>query len=405
MEAANKLKIINDPVFGFMKIPSELVYDILQHPYMLRLTRIKQLGLTSYVYPGAQHTRFQHSLGAMHLMTQAIENLRAKGADISPEEADGVYAAITLHDIGHGPFSHTLERCFFNGSSHEEVGLAIIGRLNEQLGGRLSLALQILRDEYPKKYLHELVSGQLDMDRLDYIRRDSFFSGVSEGNIGSARIIKMLNIKDGRLVVEAKGIYSIENFLMSRRLMYWQVYFHKTAYAAEQMLLNTICRAMLLARSGTKLFAPPSLAYFLESERSLGDEGALDRFLDIDDSDVWTSLKAWRNGPDRTLSLLSEGLLDRRLFKMMMSNSQIDRSIIEDTKRRIAAIDGVGEEGAAYLCSEGRLSQFVYKQDEAGIEIVYNDGRVKTVQEASDMFDMRVLGKEVNKYYFCFYRL
>ena len=256
METPNKLKIINDPVFGFIKIPSELIYDLLQHPYMLRLTRIKQLGLTSYVYPGTQHTRFQHSLGALFLMTQAVAGLRSKGVEISDEEADGVYAAITLHDIGHGPFSHTLEDSFFTGVSHEDIGLAVINQLNAQMDGRLDIAIAILKDVYPKKFLHELVSGQLDMDRLDYLRRDSFFSGVSEGNIGSARIIKMLDIKDGKLVVEAKGIYSIENFLMSRRLMYWQVYFHKTAYAAERMLHNTIARAKLLRRKGKDAASP-----------------------------------------------------------------------------------------------------------------------------------------------------
>ena len=239
----NKKKIINDPVFGFITLPSEFLYDLLQHPLVHRLTRIKQLGLTSYVYPGTQHTRFQHSLGALHLMTEAIKTLQNKGNNISEDEANAVYAAILLHDLGHGPFSHTLEDFFFTQHSHEDVGIALIERLNQEFDGKLSITLQIIRNTYPKRFLHELVSGQLDMDRLDYLRRDSFFSGVTEGNIGSARIIKMLNIKDDKLVVEAKGIYSIENFLMSRRLMYWQVYLHKTAYAAEIMLHKTLQRA------------------------------------------------------------------------------------------------------------------------------------------------------------------
>lgn len=404
MNPANKLKIINDPVFGFIKVPSELIYDLLQHPYMLRLTRIKQLGLTSYVYPGAQHTRFQHSLGALFLMTQAVSNLRSKGVEISDEEADGVYAAITLHDIGHGPFSHTLEDSFFCRNTHEEVGLAIIEKLNAEFGGRLNTAIAILKDTYPKKFLHELVSGQLDMDRLDYLRRDSFFTGVSEGNIGSARIIKMLDIKDGKLVVEAKGIYSIENFLMSRRLMYWQVYFHKTAYAAERMLHNTVRRAKMLMSSGMELFAPASLAYFLKHDVDELSDEALVHFLNIDDSDVWTAMKAWRYCDDKVLSVLSAGILDRRLFKMNIGNNPVSDDFISFTKESISSYYGVSMEDADFLCAQGKVSQHIYKNSEADIEIVYNNGDVKTVQEASDMFDMKVLGKEVAKYYFCYAR-
>lgn len=405
METPNKLKIINDPVFGFIKIPSELIYDLLQHPYMLRLTRIKQLGLTSYVYPGTQHTRFQHSLGALFLMTQAVAGLRSKGVEISDEEADGVYAAITLHDIGHGPFSHTLEDSFFTGVSHEDIGLAVINRLNAQMDGRLDIAIAILKDVYPKKFLHELVSGQLDMDRLDYLRRDSFFSGVSEGNIGSARIIKMLDIKDGKLVVEAKGIYSIENFLMSRRLMYWQVYFHKTAYAAERMLHNTIARAKLLRRKGKSLFAPGSLDFFLRDEVREPSDEALDCFMDLDDSDIWTSLKAWRHCGDKVLEILSAGILDRRLFKMQIGNNPVDSGFVDATKAEIARKFGLPPADAEFLTAQGSVSQHIYKNSEADIEIVYNNREVKTVQEASDMLDMKVLGKEVTKYYFCYYRV
>ena len=251
----NKRKIINDPVFGFITLPSEFIYDLLQHPYVHRLTRIKQLGLTSYVYPGTQHTRFQHSLGALHLMTEAVTTLRKKGNEITNAEADAVYAAILLHDIGHGPFSHTLEHFFFDDISHEEIGIAIIKQMNIEFGGKLDTTIEILQDTYHKHFLHELVSGQLDMDRLDYLRRDSFFSGVSEGNIGSARIIKMLNIKDGKLVVEAKGIYSIENFLMTRRLMYWQVYYHKTVFASDIMVYQTLKRARYVERTKNN-FAP-----------------------------------------------------------------------------------------------------------------------------------------------------
>ncbi len=400
----NKLKIINDPVFGFMKIPTELIYDLLQHPYMIRLTRIKQLGLTSYVYPGAQHTRFQHSLGAMFLMTQAVETLRFKGVEITPEEAEGVYAAITLHDIGHGPFSHTLEDSFFVNVSHEKVGLAIIEKLNAEMGGRLDIALAILRNEYPKKFLHELVSGQLDMDRLDYLRRDSFFTGVSEGNIGSARIIKMLDIKNDKLVVEAKGIYSIENFLMSRRLMYWQVYFHKTAYAAERMLSKTMSRAKHLLKQGWNLSSPASLDYFLRREVTATTDEAIENFVNIDDSDVWEALKQWRHCGDKVLEILSAGILDRRLFKMQIGNTPVDAGFIQKTKEQIAKSFSLSAEDAEFLTAEGRVTQHIYKQSEADIEIVYNNGEVKTVQEASDMLDMQVLGKEVAKFYFCYMR-
>ena len=274
----NKKKIINDPVFGFITLPSEFLYDLLQHPLVHRLTRIKQLGLTSYVYPGTQHTRFQHSLGALHLMTEAIKTLQNKGNNISEDEANAVYAAILLHDLGHGPFSHTLEDFFFTQHSHEDVGIALIERLNQEFDGKLSITLQIIRNTYPKRFLHELVSGQLDMDRLDYLRRDSFFSGVTEGNIGSARIIKMLNIKDDKLVVEAKGIYSIENFLMSRRLMYWQVYLHKTAYAAEIMLHKTLQRARFV-RQKQPLFASESLDYFLKQSSDVLSKESLDHFI------------------------------------------------------------------------------------------------------------------------------
>ncbi|NCC99581.1 MAG: HD domain-containing protein [Bacteroidia bacterium] len=400
----NKRKIINDPVFGFITIPSDLIYDLLQHPYLLRLTRIKQLGLTSYVYPGTQHTRFQHSLGALYLMTEAVSTLRSKGVEITDDEADAVYAAILLHDVGHGPFSHTLENCFFPDISHEELTIKICELLNEEMDGALNSTLDVLQDKHKKKFLREMVSGQLDMDRLDFIRRDSFFSGVSEGNIGSARIIRMLNIKDNKLVVEAKGIYSIENFLMSRRLMYWQVYFHKTAYAAEKMIINTIRRAKYIQKSGTKLFAPPALQYFLDNQNPELNHISLKNFLLLDDSDIWTSMKVWISQPDKVLSTLCNGIVNRELFKMDIGNKKIDNDKIYMVKSEIANRLNISLEDAEYLTSSASVSQHMYNRDETNIGILYNNGTVKTIQEASDMFDINVLSRKITKYYFCYYR-
>src|SRR5659263_70785 len=310
MKTPNKRKIINDPVFGFINIPNDFLYDIIQHPYFQRLNRIKQLGLTSFVYPGAQHTRLQHSLGAMHLMGEAIAQLQQEGHEITAPEAEAVRACILLHDIGHGPFSHTLEHSLVNGISHEEISLWMMQKINREIEGRLDLALEIFTNSYPKKFLHQLVSSQLDMDRLDYLSRDSFFSGVSEGIIGAARIIKMLNIHNDKLVIEAKGIYSIEKFLVARRLMYWQVYLHKTSVAAEQMLLNILKRAKELAYKGELLFASPALHYFLYNEINeqnflLSDE-PMNSFALLDDSDVICSIKVWSSHSDIVLIHISE---------------------------------------------------------------------------------------------------
>nr|MBP7210890.1 phosphohydrolase [Paludibacteraceae bacterium] len=305
---------------------------------------------------------------------------------------------------GHGPFSHTLENCFFPNISHEELTIKICELLNEEMDGALNSTLDVLQDNHKKKFLREMVSGQLDMDRLDFIRRDSFFSGVSEGNIGSARIIKMLNIKDNKLVVEAKGIYSIENFLMSRRLMYWQVYFHKTAYAAEKMIINTIRRAKYIQKSGTKLFAPPALQYFLDNQNPELNRSSLTNFLSLDDSDIWTSMKVWISQPDKVLSTLCDGIVNRKLFKMDIGNKKIDDSKIHMIKSEIANRLNISLEDAEYLTSSASVSQHIYKGDETNIGILYNNGNVKTIQEASDMFDINVLSRKITKYYFCYYR-
>lgn len=376
----------------------------MQHPMVHRLTRIKQLGLTCYVYPGAQHTRFQHSLGALFLMTEAIKTLQNKGNNITPEEAEAVYAAIFLHDVGHGPFSHTLEEFFYKGISHEDIGIAIIEKLNEEFNGKLSLTIEILKNTYHKKFLHELVSGQLDMDRLDYLRRDSFFTGVSEGNIGSARIIKMLNIKDGKLVVEAKGIYSIENFLMSRRLMYWQVYLHKTAFAAEMMLCKTLERARYLVQKGENIFASENLMYFLKQQPKEITCENLSIFTTLDDTDIWVSMKAWANHSDKVLSTLSSGIINRSIFKLEISNDSIPEEVQSKKLEEIQNKWNLNREDAEFLIAQKMVSNHLYSKGEMGIDILYSDGSTKSISQASDMFNLDLLSKKVSKFYFCYVR-
>ncbi|MCL1943800.1 MAG: HD domain-containing protein [Candidatus Azobacteroides sp.] len=404
----NKRKIINDPVFGFINIPSELLFQLIQHPYFQRLGRIKQLGLASFVYPGAQHTRFQHSLGTMYLMNETVATLRAKGNFISDEEAEGVSAAILLHDVGHGPFSHVLEYTLVKNIPHEVVSQYMMEVINEETGGKLDLTLQIFNDRYPKQFLHQLVSGQLDMDRLDYLRRDSFFTGVTEGNIGSARIIKMLNVKDDKLVVEAKGIYSIENFLTARRLMYWQVYLHKTAVAAEKVMVNTLSRAKELASKGTELFASPALRYFLYNDITRSDfekDGeALHHFALLDDTDIWSALKVWCNHSDKVLSILSRCMINRLLFKIEISPKPFDVHRKQHYISDFAFKLNIPEKDAAYFVSTDTVSTNMYNPDDDRIGIFFNDGSVKDISEASDMFNISLLSKEAKKYYFCYLR-
>lgn len=401
----NKKKIINDPVFGFINIPGTLLYNLLQHPYLQRLTRIKQLGLSSYVYPGAQHTRFQHSLGAMYLMTEAIKTLKSKGISISQHETEAACAAILLHDVGHGPFSHALEGMIIPHLSHEEITLRIMQKINKEYEGKLDLALEIFQNTYHKTFLHQLVSGQLDMDRLDYLRRDSFFTGVTEGNIGSARIIKMLNIKNDTLVVEAKGIYSIENFLMNRRLMYWQVYFHKTAFAIEKMLIKTIERAKIISKQDSTLFGTPSLLFFLRQEDNLTNDSALDLFLNLDDTDIMCSIKQWINHPDTILSTLSYGIIHRKLFKIEVSNEPFSKAKIEAKTTEIAQHLGINHMDAAYFVSVNDVSINMYHNNEDSITILHKDGSIKPISQTSDMLDIRILSREVTKYYFSYYKI
>ncbi|MDR0427709.1 MAG: HD domain-containing protein [Dysgonamonadaceae bacterium] len=404
----NKRKIINDPVFGFIHISDEFIYDIIQHPYFQRLTRIKQLGLTHLVYPGGQHTRMSHSLGAMYLMNEAITQLRSKGHEITDAEAQAALIAILLHDLGHGPFSHVLEDTLVKNVAHEEISLILMNKMNEEMNGKLDLAISIFKNEYHKKFLHQLVSGQLDVDRLDYLRRDSFFTGVHEGNIGSARIIKMLNLKDDRLVVEAKGIYSIENFLMARRLMYWQVYLHKTALAAEKMLVNILKKAQMLALKGENIFAAPALSYFLYNlvnENSFTQEKqTLKAFVELDDNDIWSALKVWANHSDCILSLLSKNLLNRNLFQIEISQHPFNEDFLKQKKNEFAQKYNLSPEDASFLMSSNEISTNMYNETDDSIDILYKDDTIKDIAEASDMLNIQLLSKNVKKYYFCFLR-
>ena len=402
-------KIINDPVFGFINIPKGLLYDIVRHPLLQRLTRIKQVGLSSVVYPGAQHTRFQHSLGAFHLMSEAITQLASKGNFIFDSEAEAVQAAILLHDIGHGPFSHVLEDTIVKGVSHEEISLMLMERMNKEMNGQLSLAIQIFKDEYPKRFLHQLVSGQLDMDRLDYLRRDSFYTGVTEGNIGSARIIKMLDVADDRLVVESKGIYSIENFLTARRLMYWQVYLHKTSVAYEKMLISTLLRAKELASQGVELFASPALRFFLYNDINptefYNNPDCLENFIQLDDNDIWTALKVWSTHTDKVLSTLSTGMINRNIFKVENSAEPIGEDRKKELTLHISQQLGITLSEANYFVSTPSIEKNMYDPADDSIDIIYKDGTIKNIAEASDMLNISLLSKKVKKYYLCYQRL
>ena len=405
----NEHKIINDPVFGFIKIPRGLLYDIVEHPMMQRLNRINQLGLASVVYPGARHTRFQHSLGAFHLMSEAILSLQQKGQFIFDSEAEAVQAAILMHDIGHGPFSHVLENTLIKGISHEDISLMMMEEINRHFNGQLNLAVSIFKGEYPKDFLHQLISSQLDMDRLDYLRRDSFYTGVTEGNIGSARIIKMLNVVDDLLVVESKGIYSLENYLTTRRLMYWQVYLHKTAVACEKVLVNTLLRAKDLTRQGKLVFASPSLQYFLQNEVDGtwfdNHEEALRMYGDLDDSDIWSALKAWKYSDDKILSTLATDMLNRHIFKVEVNEAPVGEDRIMDIAAQIASkMDISTDDARRYMMSINTIQKDMYNVDDDSITILYKDGSTKDISEASELLNVQLLSKKIRKYYLCYQR-
>ena len=422
----NDYKVINDPVFGFIKVPRGLLLDIVKHRLFQRLSRIKQLGMASVVYPGAQHTRFQHSLGAFHLMSEAILSLQQKGIFIFDSEAEALKAAILLHDVGHGPFSHVLEHTLISGISHEQISLMMMEEMNREMQGRLTLAIKIFKDDYPKRFLHQLISSQLDMDRLDYLRRDSFFTGVTEGNIGSARIIKMLNVVDDRLVVEQKGIYSIENYLTSRRLMYWQVYLHKTTVAYEKTLVCLLRRAKYLAQRGDEVFATPALRYFLynnvTAEHFDADPQALVNYELLDDNDIWASVKTWMGHPDRVLSLLATDLAERKIFRVEVSREPFANADVQALQQQLANAFGVTFDDAAYLMSVNTIQKDMYDPSEEQIDILQTShqpfqlGQEQTeteleekhlvdIAEASELFNISLLSKKIRKYYLCYQRI
>ncbi len=404
----NDSKIINDPIFGFIKIPNGLLLDIVEHPLMQRLTRIKQLGLTSMVYPSAQHTRFQHSIGAFHLMSEAITSLTQKGIFIFDSEEEAVEAAILMHDIGHGPFSHVLEHSLISGISHEDISLLMMEHINHEMKGTLNLALKIFKNEYPKKFLHQLISSQLDMDRLDYLRRDSFFTGVTEGNIGSARIIKMLDVVDDNLVVNSKGLYSIENYLMARRLMYWQVYLHKTTVSSEKVLVNALLRAKYLTKRGKNIFATPCLKYFLYNDINADtfkkDEKAQRNYALLDDNDIWSTIKVWLNDDDKILSILAHDLLNRNLFKVEIYNEPISENHINEIQNTLSEKFGVSKDDAHFLISVGTIQKDMYDVNDDRITILFKDNTLKDISEASEVMNISLLSKKIRKYYLCYQR-
>lgn len=405
---SNKKKIINDPVYGFIKISGEEHFDIIEHPYFQRLRRIKQLGLTNLVYPGATHTRFQHALGSYHLMGLAIQVLRNKGTEISSKEESAALSAILLHDIGHGPFSHALEQSIIGDLNHEDLSLLFMQAINDESGESLDLAIEIFTGRYHKQFLHQLISGQLDMDRMDYLKRDSFFTGVTEGVIGSDRIVRMLNVVNDRLVVDNKGIYSIEKFLIARRLMYWQVYLHKTVLSSEVLLLNILKRAKMLAAGKIELFATPALRRLLYKPLSAKDfrgpetRNNLDDFASLDDNDILASAKVWARHEDPVLSILSKGLINRSLYRIEISNSEFDPDYMVQVRNRAADLYGVGEKDLDFLVYNGSVSNNAYSSEDEQIQILYHQGKLKDITEASDMLDVSVLSKTVKKYFLCY---
>lgn len=400
----NKRKIINDPVYGLINIPSEIVYDIIEHKYFQRLRRIKQLGLTDYVYPGAIHTRFQHTLGAVHLLTLAINVLKSKNIEITEEEEEGVTLAILLHDIGHGPFSHTLENVFTDTYNHEDLSLLFMESLNKEFNGKLDLAIKIFKNEYHKKFLHQLISSQLDVDRLDYLRRDSFFSGVSEGVVSSDRIIKMLHVYNDQLVVEAKGIHSIEKFLIARWLMYWQVYLHKTVVSAELLLIKILERVKYLVSNNKTVFLTDEFKFFFNNPKLKYEQNQtiLDQFSSIDDNDIFSLLKIWIKSDDKILSNLSYRLLHRNLLKVEIQDHPFDEDKINKLRKDASKKLDLTEKETSYLVFTDHISKNAYSTFDDKIQILHKDGTTIDVAEASDMLNTSVLSKVVHKYFLCY---
>lgn len=399
-----KLKIFNDPIYGFIRIPDPLIFQLIDSPYFQRLRRISQMGLSYLVFPGAHHTRFHHALGSMHLMTKAIQLLKHKGVAITEEESQGLLLAILLHDIGHGPFSHAMENSLVEGTSHEHISLHFMELLNLKFNGSLTIAIEIFKGTYEKKFLNELVSSQLDMDRLDYLKRDSFYTGVAEGNINAERLITMLNVVDGHLVVEEKGIYSVEKFLMARRFMYWQVYLHKTGLVAEQLLINTLKRAKELVKSGSNLACSDALNFFLTNEihRSNFDTNVLTKFSSLDDVDIMSAIKAWQGHSDYVLSNLSQRILNRRLLKIKLKDRPMKEDKFHKYFRRFQTEKGLNSEETSYFVFKGEIENTIYDHKKDHIRILHKNGKISDIATASNDLNLSSLSNKNKKYYMCF---
>ena len=402
----NKKKIVNDPVYGFITLPFDLIFDIIEHPYFQRLRRIKQLGLTHLVYPGALHTRFHHALGAMHLTSKAIEVIKSKGHKITKKETQATLIAILLHDIGHGPFSHALEHSIVKNVTHEDISIFFMQQLNEEFNGKLDLAISIFDNSYFKPFLHQLISSQLDMDRLDYLKRDSFFTGVSEGVINSERIISMLNVKDDNLVVEAKGIYSVEKFIIARRLMYWQVYLHKTVLSAENLVVNIFKRAKELALKNNELFCTPALRFFLYEERNLNsfksNPEVLKQFANLDDFDLTVAIKMWQEHPDKVLSTLCKSLIKRNLYKIEIQKEKFSEGYIEKHKLKWQEQSKLTDKESSYFVFSDFIKNNAYLPGKDKINLLYKDGSISDVAKAADQLNISALSEEVKKYFLCY---
>jgi uncharacterized protein len=402
----NKRKIFNDPVYGFVTVPSDLVFKLIEHPFFQRLRRIRQLGLTNLVYPGALHTRFHHAMGAMHLMQETIEVIRLKGHEVSDAEKEGATIAILLHDIGHGPFSHALETSIVHNITHEDLSAVFMDRLNVEFNGQLEIAIKIFRGKYKKRFLHQLVSSQLDLDRLDYLCRDSFFTGVSEGIVSSDRIVKMFNVVDDQLVVEDKGIYSIENFLVARRLMYWQVYLHKTVLSAEHLLVNILKRAKELAEEKVALFCTPSLHFFLYNKLSksafLNKPEVLESFAKLDDNDIITSIKVWTDHSDKTLAFLCKNLVNRKLYAVELQQKPFSGSYVDEKRKKAIKKFSLIKDELPFYVFTGAVQNNAYAADDIRINILFKNGTVMDIAEAADVFDISVLARPVKKYFLCY---
>lgn len=403
MSNSHKLKIINDPIYGFIPVHNELIFQIIEHPYVQRLRHISQMGLSYLVYPGAHHTRFHHALGAMFLMQRAVATLRQKRVDISSQEEEALYLAILLHDIGHGPFSHGLEGIIVPNMSHEELSLAIMDRLNKEYNGALDLAIEIFTGRHTRKFLKQLVSGQLDMDRLDFLRRDSFYTGVAEGSISAQRLIAMLNVVDDCLVVEEKGIHSVENFLVARRLMYWQVYLHKASLCAEHILMKIIMRARELKRSGMDLGIVGSLNYFLSFDQKQElSQDSLNHFLHLDDIDILAALKLWMSHDDFVLSQLSKTIIKRKLFKIKINEAEFSNEKLEEKRQKFAIKHNLSAHEASYFVFTGSISNLAYNQSKENIKLLRKDGSLIDVAQASDQLHIKALSEKVVKYFQCY---